>query len=210
MMKQAVKFRPFLSTMIRTKTGLNFTGAWMMASFSYAFEDIEACASAGLNGVVLGVLKPNGSIDMPQKRVGNWLTAHSLKLGITFHRASNIKALIIKQPLETGHRNLMWKGPNVASSVNAEQGINVLAEAHKQADNRIDIMAVLASTQRMRNDSKHHPSTCTSPSGKSTRPSLMESNSNAQMGSDDIDDYQIPRLMRIRYPMGTALTALGQ
>ncbi|MFA0122878.1 copper homeostasis protein CutC, partial [Vibrio sp. 10N.261.48.A2] len=29
-------------------------------------------------------------------------------------------------------------------------------------------------------------------SGKSTRPSLMESNSSAQMGSNDVDDYQIP------------------
>ncbi|KAB0460274.1 copper homeostasis protein CutC [Vibrio kanaloae] len=154
-------------------------------------EDIEACASAGLDGVVLGVLAPNGSIDMPKmQQLAE--KAHSLKLGITFHRAidqsSDFQAAL-EQIISLGCERVLTSG----LAVNAEQGIDVLAAMVKQADGRIDIMAgagVNAANAKMIQCATQVPALHLS--GKSTRASLMENGSSAQMGSDDIDDYQIP------------------
>eukprot|EP00095_Tigriopus_kingsejongensis_P008150 maker-scaffold1872_size25940-snap-gene-0.1 protein:Tk08150 transcript:maker-scaffold1872_size25940-snap-gene-0.1-mRNA-1 annotation:"copper homeostasis protein" len=140
-------------------------------------EDIEACASAGLDGVVLGVLAPNGSIDMPKMhQLAD--KAHSLKLGMTFHRAidqSSDYQTALEQVITLGSERILTSG----LAVNAEQGINVLADMNRHHG------WGWRQRNKCENDSKHHPS-------KSTRPSLMESNSSAQMGSDDIDDDQIP------------------
>ncbi|OED69065.1 copper homeostasis protein CutC [Vibrio splendidus ZS-139] len=154
-------------------------------------EDIEACSSAGLNGVVLGVLAPNGSIDMPkiQQLVDK---AHSLNLGITFHRAIDQCTdyqVALEQVIALGCERILTSG----LAVNAEQGINVLANMVKQADGRIDIMAgagVNATNAKMIQSTTQVPALHLS--GKSTRPSLMEKSSSAQMGNDNVDDYQIP------------------
>ncbi|WP_116870054.1 copper homeostasis protein CutC [Vibrio splendidus] len=154
-------------------------------------EDIEACASAGLDGVVLGVLAPNGSIDMPKmQQLAE--KAHSLKLGITFHRAIDQSAdfqAALEQVITLGCERILTSG----LAVNAEQGINVLSAMVKQANGRIDIMAgagVNATNAKTIQSTTQVPALHLS--GKSTRASLMENNSSAQMGSDDIDDYQIP------------------
>ncbi|MFS1465163.1 copper homeostasis protein CutC [Vibrio lentus] len=208
MMKQAAKISSVpVYAMIRPRQGdFIFDNDDMLCML----EDIEACASAGLNGVVLGVLAPNGSIDMPKmQQLAD--KAHSLKLGITFHRAidqSSDYQTALEQVIALGCERVLTSG----LAVNAEQGINVLADMVKQANNRIDIMAgagVNATNAKMIQSTTQVPALHLS--GKSTRPSLMESNSSAQMGSDDIDDYQIPvtdanKISDVR----AALTALGQ
>ncbi|MGV2840380.1 copper homeostasis protein CutC, partial [Vibrio cyclitrophicus] len=118
--------------------------------------------------------------------------AHSLKLGITFHRAidqSSDYQVALEQIITLGCERILTSG----LAVNAEQGIDVLAAMVKQADSRIDIMAgagVNATNAKIIQSNTQVPALHLS--GKSTRPSLMENNSSAQMGSDDIDDYQIP------------------
>ena len=154
-------------------------------------EDIEACASSGLDGVVLGVLAPNGSIDMPKMyKLAN--KAHSLELGITFHRAidqSSDYQTALEQVITLGCKRVLTSG----LAANAEQGIDILSDMVKQADGRIDIMAgagVNATNAKMIQNTTQVPALHLS--GKSTRPSLMENNSSAQMGNSDIDDYQVP------------------
>ncbi|MFM2609321.1 copper homeostasis protein CutC [Vibrio chagasii] len=154
-------------------------------------DDIEACSNAGLDGVVLGVLAPNGSIDMPKMQL---LAdkAHSLKLGITFHRAidqSSDYQAALEQTISLGCERILTSG----LAVNAEQGIDVLAAMVKQADGRIDIMAGAGvNAENGREILKHTGVQALHLSGKSTRPSLMTQASQAQMGNDDVDDYLIP------------------
>jgi copper homeostasis protein len=50
-------------------------------------RDIEACAKAGCDGVVLGVLDADGNIDMPRCRS---LIAAAGSMGVTFHRAFDL------------------------------------------------------------------------------------------------------------------------
>ena len=189
MMKQAARISSVpVYAMIRPRQGdFIFDDDDMLCML----EDIEACANAGLDGVVLGVLAPNGSIDMPKmQRLAD--KAHSFELGITFHRAidqsSDFQAAL-EQIITLGCERVLTSG----LAVNAGQGIDVLAAMVKQADGRIDIMAgagVNAANAKMIQSTTQVPALHLS--GKSTRSSLMENNSSAQMGSDDIDDYQIP------------------
>ncbi|ROR25367.1 copper homeostasis protein CutC [Vibrio crassostreae] len=189
MMKQAARISSVpVYAMIRPRQGdFIFDDDDMLSML----EDIEACASAGLDGVVLGVLAPNGSIDIPKmQQLAD--KARSLKLGITFHRAidqSSDFQTALEQVIELGCERILTSG----LAVNAEQGIDVLTAMVKQADGRIDIMAgagVNAANAKTIQSTTQVPALHLS--GKSTRPSLMKSNSNAQMGHDDVDDYQIP------------------
>ncbi|MHB1057186.1 MAG: copper homeostasis protein CutC [Rhodanobacter sp.] len=50
-------------------------------------RDIEACAAAGCDGVVLGVLDADGRVDMPRCRA---LIAAAGSMGVTFHRAFDL------------------------------------------------------------------------------------------------------------------------
>ncbi|UPR33431.1 copper homeostasis protein CutC [Vibrio cyclitrophicus] len=189
MMKQAARISSVpVYAMIRPRQGDFIFDADDVLSM---LDDIEACANAGLNGVVLGVLAPNGSIDMPKmQQLAD--KAHSLKLGITFHRAidqSSNYQTALEQVIALGCERILTSG----LAVNAEQGINVLADMVKQADSRIDIMAgagVNATNAKMIRSNTQVPALHLS--GKSTRPSLMEKSSSAQMGNDNVDDYQIP------------------
>ena len=137
------------------------------------------------------MLAPNGSIDMPKmQQLAD--KAHSLKLGITFHRAidqSSDYQAALEQVISLGCERILTSG----LAVNAEQGVHVLADMVKQAVGRIDIMAgagVNTTNAKMIQSTTQVPALHLS--GKSTRPSLMENNSSAQMGNSDIDDYQIP------------------
>lgn len=159
--------------------------------------DIQAAAHAGLSGVVLGVLTDSGEIDMP---VMKKLTqqAHQLKLGVTFHRAidqlANFESAL-EQVIGLGCERVLTSG--LANS--AQQGIETLANMVKQAQGRIDIMAGAGVTA----DNgllilQHANVQALHLSGKSTRPSLMKQSSSAQMGSNDVDDYQIPVTSRTK------------
>ncbi|MFA0194792.1 copper homeostasis protein CutC [Vibrio artabrorum] len=189
MMKQAARISSVpVYAMIRPRQGDFIFDADDVMSM---LHDIQAAADAGLNGVVLGALTPKGEIDMPTMQTLA-TKAHQLKLGITFHRAIDQLQdykVALERIIELGCERVLTSG----FAVNAEQGIDVLAAMVKQADGRIDIMAgagVNAANAKRIQSATQVPALHLS--GKSTRPSLMENNSKAQMGSDNIDDYQIP------------------
>lgn len=100
-------------------------------------ESIRMCKSLGVNGVVIGALRENGSID---KDVMSRLIAEARPLHITFHRAFDVCSdpcnaleviirLGIERLLTSGHR------------ANAYEGRYALRDFRKQAAGRIVIMA---------------------------------------------------------------------
>ncbi|RJX74326.1 copper homeostasis protein CutC [Vibrio sinensis] len=154
--------------------------------------DIEATAQAGLQGVVLGVLTPQGTINMTQAELLT-KTAHKLGLGTTFHRAidqcSDVEQAL-EQIAELGCERILTSGlaPNV------DQGVTMLAQMVKQANGRFAIMAGAGLTaDNVKSITQQTGVTQVHLSGKSTRNSEMEATSEqVKMGNSSIDDFIIP------------------
>ena len=154
--------------------------------------DIKAAAQAGLQGVVFGVLTPQGHINMSQaERL--IATATECNLGVTFHRAidqcGNVEQAL-EQIAQLGCERILTSG----LAANVEQGVPMLKQMVEQANGRFAIMAgagltadnAVAITQQTGVTQVHL-------SGKSTRPSLMETISDdVKMGSNSVDDFIIP------------------
>ena len=99
-------------------------------------RDIRHAKQLGVHGVVIGALKPDGSIDSETVRR---LVSEAEGLSITFHRAFDVCA----QPLEAleqiialGCHRLLTSG----QAPTAEQGIPFLRKLVEQAAGRISIM----------------------------------------------------------------------
>ena len=99
-------------------------------------RDIRHAKQLGVHGVVIGALKPDGSIDTEMIRR---LVSEAEGLSITFHRAFDVCA----QPLEAleqiialGCHRLLTSG----QAPTAEQGIPFLRKLVEQAAGRISIM----------------------------------------------------------------------
>ncbi|MBP5394217.1 MAG: copper homeostasis protein CutC [Bacteroidaceae bacterium] len=99
-------------------------------------RDIRLAKRLGANGVVIGALKPDGSID---EGIVRRLVEEAKGLSITFHRAFDVcrepmKAL--EQIVALGCHRLLTSGQ--ASS--AEQGIPLIKKLVEQSDGRLIIM----------------------------------------------------------------------
>lgn len=104
--------------------------------FDIMLQDVKLCKQFGCDGVVIGLLNADGSIDV--KRTAQLVEA-AYPLGVTFHRAfdrcSNpFEAL--EQLIETGCERILTSGQQPS----APDGVELIAEFHKAADNRIIIM----------------------------------------------------------------------
>lgn len=154
--------------------------------------DIKAAGQAGLQGIVFGVLTPQGTINMSQAEC-LMATAIECNLGVTFHRAidqcSDVKQAL-EQIAQLGCERILTSG----LAANVEQGVPMLKQMVVQANGRFAIMAgagltadnVVAITEQTGVTQVHM-------SGKSTRPSLMETVSDeVKMGNNAIDDFIIP------------------
>lgn len=104
--------------------------------FSIMLRDVQLCKDLGCDGVVIGLLNPDGTIDI--KRTSQ-LTEAAYPMGVTFHRAFDrcidpIAAL--EQLVEAGCERILTSGqyPSVMD------GIELVAALQQQADERIIIM----------------------------------------------------------------------
>ncbi|GEA51045.1 copper homeostasis protein CutC [Vibrio inusitatus NBRC 102082] len=153
-------------------------------------SDIQAAKDAKLDGIVIGALTADAEINVP---VCKRLINAASDMGVTFHRAID-QCQDIEQALEDvislGCERILTSGQKST----AQAGINILTKLHQQAAGRIQIMAgagVNASNaqeilKKTRINELHL-------SGKTVRASKMNSIHNeAQMGSTDVDDFQIP------------------
>lgn len=99
-------------------------------------RDIEACAAAGCDGVVLGVLDADGDIDLPRCRA---LVSAAGNLGVTFHRAFDL----VRDPKQALEDIISLRCERILTSggqASALEGAALIHDLVTQAGNRISIM----------------------------------------------------------------------
>ena len=106
------------------------------AEFEVMKADVKVCKELGCDGVVIGILHTDGTID--KKRCGE-LVQLAYPMGVTFHRAfDRVKddAQALEDVIEIGCERILTSGL-VPSALD---GAETLASLIKQADERIIIM----------------------------------------------------------------------
>jgi len=113
-------------------------GDFVYSAFEYHAmkRDIEMCKRASMDGVVFGILKPDGSLDKERCRK---LIEAARPMKVTCHRAfdmtrDHIEAL--KDCIEVGFDRVLTSGQQAVAS----KGITVIAELVNHAKGRISIM----------------------------------------------------------------------
>ncbi|EMA2413806.1 copper homeostasis protein CutC [Vibrio vulnificus] len=160
--------------------------------FAIMQQDILSAQQAGLQGVVFGLLTADGEIDIARTRVLVEL-AHSLGLGVTFHRAFDQcrdPFTALEQIIDLGCERILTSG--LAAS--APLGKETLTQLVVQSQARLAIMAGAGVSPANVADlvlttgvKELHLS------GKHTRPSKMTFiASDSKMGAADQDDFVVP------------------
>jgi copper homeostasis protein len=104
--------------------------------FDLMKEDIRICKSLNCDGVVIGILKADGSVDKERCAA---LIAAAKPMPVTFHRAfdmSNDLEKALEDIIELGCERILTSG----GESSALKGVSVLAKLIKQAQGRIIIM----------------------------------------------------------------------
>ena len=99
-------------------------------------ESIEYCRSIGVEGVVFGILTPEGRVDMEKVR---HLLTHTEGLVTTFHRAFDMvthQDRALENIIELGLDRILTSGGQESTP----EGIKQIAALVEQADERITIM----------------------------------------------------------------------
>ncbi len=107
------------------------------AEFEIMQRDIEAARSEGADGIVLGILKSDGTVDIERTRQ---LVELARPLSVTFHRAFDMSADLfsaLDDVCATGVDRLLTSG----GAQECLEGIETVAQLVKAARGRITIMA---------------------------------------------------------------------
>jgi copper homeostasis protein len=100
-------------------------------------RDIELALSLGIDGIVIGALATNGSVDVANTRA---LVKASEPLPVTFHRAFDFVANLseaLEQLIDAGVQRVLTSG----GSATALEGASTIARMVDQARGRIVVMA---------------------------------------------------------------------
>ncbi|MCO5935350.1 copper homeostasis protein CutC [Mucilaginibacter sp. RB4R14] len=106
--------------------------------FEVMQADIRNCIEAGCDGVVIGILKADGSIDV-ERCTELVRLARQWGLGVTFHRAFDMCADLfqaLEQIIEMGCERILTSG----GKSTAMEGSNVILHLIEKAAGRINIM----------------------------------------------------------------------
>jgi copper homeostasis protein len=106
--------------------------------FASIRSDVHFCGRMGCNGVVVGLLHPDGTVDKERCRELVQI-AHRYSMGVTFHRAfdrSNDLFQALEDVIDTGCERILTSG----GYPEAIEGAHVLRRLIEQANNRITIM----------------------------------------------------------------------
>lgn len=107
------------------------------AEFETIKEDIVQCKSLGVNGVVVGFLNPDLTIDVDKTRE---IVKLADPMEVTFHRAFDIcnnHEIALEQIIDCGCKTLLTSG----TKKTAYEGIAIIKEMVQQAGGRIKILA---------------------------------------------------------------------
>lgn len=126
-------FNVQLFPIIRTRSG-DFL--YSDEEFDIMLNDVKLCKDLGCDGVVVGLLNKDGSIDL--KRTSKFIES-AYPLDVTFHRAFDrckdpFQAM--EQLIEIGCQRILTSGQQPT----APQGIDLIIQLVKAADKRIVIM----------------------------------------------------------------------
>jgi copper homeostasis protein len=106
--------------------------------FNVMMADVRHCIEAGCDGIVIGILNPDGTID--KMRCAELVSvARQWGVGVTFHRAFDMCADMyqaMEDIIELGCERILTSG----GKSTAMEGANVIAHLIEKADNRIKIM----------------------------------------------------------------------
>ena len=106
------------------------------AEFEIMLQDVKLCKQLGCDGVVIGLLNKDGTIDIKRTSV---LVETAYPLGVTFHRAFDrcrdpFEAM--EQLIQTGCERILTSGQKPL----AVDAVEIIAQLVKVADERIIIM----------------------------------------------------------------------
>jgi copper homeostasis protein len=157
--------------------------------FEVMKADIRMCKELGVHGVVLGILLPDGRVDMARCRE---LIALADGMSVTFHRAFDMTAdprQALEDVIELGCERLLSSGQERS----AQHGAKLLAELTRQAGDHIIIMpgggvseTNVAQILRQTNAREFHVS------GRVKRESRMVfRNEDVSMGSAEGMEYEL-------------------
>lgn len=107
------------------------------SEFEQLQADVETARRLGANGVVLGLLRPDGTVDVPRTRQ---LVELAHPLPVTFHRAFDMTrnlAEALEAVVEAGCQRLLTSGGRPT----AFEGRETLAQLAQQAGSRIELIA---------------------------------------------------------------------
>ncbi len=106
--------------------------------FKIMQADVRYCIEAGCDGIVIGMLNPDGSVD--KERCSQLVNmAKQWGVGVTFHRAfdmSNDLYQALEDVIEIGCERILTSG----GKSTAMEGVNVIAHLVEKAAGRISIM----------------------------------------------------------------------
>lgn len=127
------KFKALIYPIIRPRGG-DFL--YTDEEFRIMLQDVQFCRQLGCDGVVIGLLNADGSIDIKRTSA---LVAAAYPLGVTFHRAFDrcrdpFEAL--EQLISIGCERILTSGQKPS----APDAIELIASLNKTADDRIIIM----------------------------------------------------------------------
>lgn len=104
--------------------------------FEIMKNDIRLCKDLGCEGIVIGLLNLDGTIDMSRT---SELIELAYPLEVTFHRAFDRckdPFIALEELIEIGCQRILTSGQKPAIS----EGVNLIAELNKKADDRIIIL----------------------------------------------------------------------
>lgn len=122
-----------LNIIIRPRGGDFF---YTKTEFDIMIKDIEIAKKLGVNGVVLGLLNPDGSIDKIRTKQ---LVDAAKPMSVTFHRAFDVcnnPFTGLKDIIDCGCDRILTSG----QQNKAIDGVDLIKELVKKSDNRIIIM----------------------------------------------------------------------
>jgi copper homeostasis protein len=99
-------------------------------------QDIEVAKSAGMNGIVLGILRADGTVDVERTRE---LVERAKPLPVTFHRAFDVLTDLrksLEDVISTGAARILTSG----GAASAPDAVDLIAELVEAAGERIIIL----------------------------------------------------------------------
>ncbi len=165
--------------------------------FDTMIRDIEVCKELGVAGIVTGILKENGSVDLERCRK---LIACAKPMSITFHRAFDLTAdafTSMEEIIGLGCHRILTSGQRAS----AMHGASLISGLIKQANGRIIVMPGggineknIVSLRKTSGANEFHLS------ARMMKPSTMlYRNEFVTMSGEDVDEYSHDILGRERF-----------